>query len=217
MKTHDPVQLPYVQKLNSLVDNLPLGRKNFAQSLVSGYRQYKRLTHNQMEWVHKLIAEAEKPRENKAHLFEMPGFSVIEDLLYRAKKAVKWPCIRLAYGKIAIELRPKERTRGVSVRYDRKKIGYFSYEKFFANPQYEPNYPGLVFSLQELINDPVGTAARYGKETQCCSFCGIGLTDERSRLVGYGPICADNYGLPWGDRPGKVVSAKTVEELEKLL
>lgn len=220
-KKHDPEQLPYVQKLHGLIEKLPKKNVGFAQSLVNSYRQYKKLTENQMKWVHKMIAEAEAPLErkplDKPALFELPGFKAIEGLLYQARKAVTFPCIRLRYGKVAIELRPKERTRGVNVRYDQKKIGHFEGEKFFASPYFEPNYPGLVFSLQELIDDPVGTAARFGKETKCCSFCGIGLTDPRSQLVGYGPICADNYGLPWGDRPAKVVSEKTVEDLEKLL
>jgi len=26
----------------------------------------------------------------------------------------------------------------------------------------------------------------------------VTLTDPRSVAVGYGPDCADNYGLPWG-------------------
>jgi hypothetical protein len=29
-----------------------------------------------------------------------------------------------------------------------------------------------------------------------CSFCGLALTDEGSVFMGYGPICARNYGLP---------------------
>jgi len=44
-------------------------------------------------------------------------------------------------------------------------------------------------------------AARFGHEHSRCVFCSHNLSDEkdgRSVDVGYGPICADKYGLPWG-------------------
>lgn len=43
---------------------------------------------------------------------------------------------------------------------------------------------------------PAVAAKAYGALTCRCSFCDLGLTDEGSVEVGYGPICADNYGLP---------------------
>lgn len=42
-------------------------------------------------------------------------------------------------------------------------------------------------------------AARFGKTTGRCVFCSRMLTDERSIEVGYGPICAEREGLPWGE------------------
>jgi hypothetical protein len=53
--------------------------------------------------------------------------------------------------------------------------------------------------LQRFAADPAGYAGAHGQATGNCCFCGRGLTDERSVAVGYGPICADYYGLPWGD------------------
>lgn len=46
---------------------------------------------------------------------------------------------------------------------------------------------------------PAELAALHGRLNGKCCFCGIRLTDERSTEVGYGEICADHYGLPWGD------------------
>ena len=45
------------------------------------------------------------------------------------------------------------------------------------------------------------TAARIGFSTHHCMFCSRKLTDEgenRSVDVGYGPVCAKRYNLPWG-------------------
>lgn len=52
--------------------------------------------------------------------------------------------------------------------------------------------------LLRFSNDPAGVAAEYGKLTGNCCFCGRGLSDERSLSVGYGPVCAGNFGLAWG-------------------
>lgn len=56
-------------------------------------------------------------------------------------------------------------------------------------------------ALAEFNANPAAAAAAYGQETGACCFCGIALTDPRSVSVGYGPICAGNRGLPWGELP----------------
>lgn len=70
---------------------------------------------------------------------------------------------------------------------------------------------GRVFACEghELTNDeiaillmfehePLVVAANYGRETGCCCFCARQLTDKRSVTAGYGPICAEKFGLAWG-------------------
>lgn len=47
--------------------------------------------------------------------------------------------------------------------------------------------------------DPVGSAVRYGRKVGACCFCSRQLNDPRSITVGYGPICAGHFGLPWGE------------------
>jgi hypothetical protein len=73
--------------------------------------------------------------------------------------------------------------------------------RFEASPR-QPVTVGLEIlqGLRELASDPAKAAARYGFLTGHCSFCGRRLTDDRSKLVGYGPDCADYRGLPWGER-----------------
>lgn len=57
---------------------------------------------------------------------------------------------------------------------------------------------GLTDLLKRLASEPAKVAAEYGRLTCQCCFCGRALEDERSTAVGYGPVCADNFGLPWG-------------------
>ena len=52
--------------------------------------------------------------------------------------------------------------------------------------------------LIAMATKPAETAAEYGHLTGRCCFCRKALNDERSTEVGYGPICAKHYGLPWG-------------------
>lgn len=66
---------------------------------------------------------------------------------------------------------------------------------------------GLESLLQAFSADPAGVAAAYGRLTGNCCFCNRELTDERSTSVGYGPVCANHYHLPWGT--SEVVPAQT--------
>lgn len=47
--------------------------------------------------------------------------------------------------------------------------------------------------------DPIHVSAQMGRLIGRCCYCNRHLEDERSTIKGYGPICANNYGLPWGD------------------
>lgn len=55
--------------------------------------------------------------------------------------------------------------------------------------------------------DPEGTAAAYGHLTGACCFCRRALSDERSVSVGYGPVCADHFGLAWGVKKNPLMPA----------
>lgn len=55
-----------------------------------------------------------------------------------------------------------------------------------------------LYSLTKYHRVTAEEAAKFGHLTGTCVFCGRGLTDERSVEVGYGPVCAEREGLPWG-------------------
>jgi hypothetical protein len=59
--------------------------------------------------------------------------------------------------------------------------------------------PEVRTLLEKLSTNPAETAAQYGKLTGNCCFCLRPLfgEDGRSVAVGYGPVCADKFGLPW--------------------
>ena len=55
----------------------------------------------------------------------------------------------------------------------------------------------VIMLLSRLSDNPALVASEYGRLTGNCSFCDLPLCDARSTAVGYGPICAKHYGLPW--------------------
>jgi hypothetical protein len=82
--------------------------------------------------------------------------------------------------------------------------------RVLVSGQYEPSQKapaGVATALRELAADPVKVATEHGKLTGRCCFCNIKLKDERSTAVGYGQICADHFGLPWGARPFEFAAA----------
>lgn len=216
-KPLDAKQLPRVRELFMLHPKLSASDLRFAQSLQDSFRAYGKLSDKQMEWVEKLITRATAPPKaarEPSHSQAIPGFKAVEDLLYHAAQFVAFPCIRLRTEKDQhIQLRPRPNERAVTVHTEdycgvyRNEVLDMSYLRFLADPT------DVLNTLHQMAAHPLETAILYGKKYKSCCFCGIGLTDARSIVVGYGPICAGNYGLPWGEKDPEV----TVDELEALM
>ncbi len=62
--------------------------------------------------------------------------------------------------------------------------------------------------------DPAPMAAAHGIKTGRCCFCDIALDTPESKAVGYGPVCAKNFGLAWGKRAAKAAQASDTAAIE---
>lgn len=58
---------------------------------------------------------------------------------------------------------------------------------------------GAVYHTEDWHNLTAEEAAAFGHETHKCVFCHRALSTKESTAVGYGPICAEKHGLPWGE------------------
>ena len=58
---------------------------------------------------------------------------------------------------------------------------------------------GTADILHQICEDPLKYGALHGQQYKHCCFCNTELTSKASLFAGYGPICADNWGLPWGE------------------
>jgi hypothetical protein len=75
--------------------------------------------------------------------------------------------------------------------------------------------PAIVALFDALAANPAEVASEYGRLTGNCCFCSTPLKDARSTAVGYGPICAEHFGLPWGSPFSSSVDAPTKQQNER--
>lgn len=72
--------------------------------------------------------------------------------------------------------------------------------------------PAILALINKLAEDPVGLAKLYGLKTSTCCFCSRPLENSESVAVGYGPICAEKFGLPWGHTSQSSYTCLTLEK-----
>jgi hypothetical protein len=177
----------------------------FSRSLVNQFNRRGRLSTKQMPWVHFLLVEAMKPEPVPVQ----PKVSLqgLADLLATAAPKIKWPKVTVTFPEGTIKIaRAGARARfpgSVNVTSE----GSYGTAKWYGRVMTDgtwspsPSCPGWVLPALEIFAaDPAGVAAGHGHRTGGCCFCSLPLTTEESTTVGYGPVCAKNWGLPWGGK-----------------
>lgn len=200
-----------VAKLETLIPSLKSSDANFASSLIAAFKKYGGLTPKQEPWIGKLILRAETPAFTVIASYpatpetvNVGGFAGVLNLFNTAKAHLKFPKVTLLVEstKVTLSLNgPKSKKPGfVSISGE----GKYPYRAFYGSVSPEGVFtpsktlPGLTELLTELSANPTRVAKDHGKLTGNCCFCNkvLGLgEDKRSVLVGFGPVCADHYGL----------------------
>ncbi len=68
--------------------------------------------------------------------------------------------------------------------------------------------------LREFAANPANYAAMHGQKFNHCCFCAIELTHPDSVAVGYGPVCAEKWGLPHAGMAKEIEIDKLCDELD---
>ncbi|UCG53589.1 MAG: hypothetical protein JSW58_08525 [Candidatus Latescibacterota bacterium] len=158
------------------------------------------LSVDQMTWVHILVVEAEEPKRTVK-------LEAIVRVLQRARdNGLKHPKVRLSWGNgepLALSL-AGERSRYPGT-VNVTDGGSYGNNRWFGRIELDGDYsprrgvPAEVVEALEKFNAaPAETGSLHGRLTGRCCFCGRDLETKESVGVGYGPVCADRYGLPWG-------------------
>lgn len=175
---------------------------SFAASLLNQFNRRGSLSQKQWFWVNKLTTES-APASTDTSL------APLADLVTRASANLKYP---------KIHLRPEPSTPIRLSRAGSRARFPGSVNVTNGAPYGDPDSrfygriltdgtfqagrdltPAVRAALTALADDPVSAASEHGHRTGACCFCNRELTDPRSVHVGYGPVCADHYGLPHGE------------------
>jgi hypothetical protein len=197
-----------VQELQSAIPALSAKDQEFATSLASQWATKGNLSEKQMFWAVKFIERATNPAKADEPRKQIPvgDLTKITDLLAKAGKHVKFPSIVLSADTKAIRVYkagPAAKVPGSINVVDPDTKDWFgrilATGAFEASPRIATP-PAVIVKLRAFAADPAKVAGEDGRLNGRCCFCCLPLTDERSTEVGYGKKCAENYGLPWGEK-----------------
>ena len=190
------------EALAANLDKLSAKDSDFASSLLNAYWG-NRVSEKQATWIVKLAERATAPKAEAVQIADMSG---VYALFQQAKASgLKFPKIvaMSPVGEIKLSVAGENARVPGSINVAEK--GAFGEAKYYGRINKDGSFDGrnapaeLVSYLREFAAKPAEMAALHGKQTGCCCFCARELTDARSVAVGYGPECAANYGLPWGE------------------
>lgn len=189
-------------ELRQLIREGHVANSNFANSIANTMR----ISDKQQFWIDKLVTEGQARRDNKQ---EKPAATLVLEPLAnffsQAANHLKYPKIQLRHqSKTVLIKRAGTRSKHAGSLFINDGTGFGGkyYGKIDTTGGVFLTKDGeqmdLLPLLTALANNPAEIAAEHGRLTGNCCFCLKELTDERSTSVGYGPICADHWGLPWG-------------------
>lgn len=172
----------------------------FAQDLA----KKQTLTASQEYWVHKLATDSIKPIQKASYSYNITNTLALFD---RVSLKLKFPKLRFsvrhhndpnfptASHLVLARMSNKSKNPGaISVVYKSIYRGCINRDGTSLT-----NFDQEIKDTIDLFEqDPLNYARNSGQLIGSCMFCGLTLEDERSTKTGYGPICAKNWGLPWG-------------------
>jgi hypothetical protein len=193
------------EEYNGLLPHLSAWGQDFFASVLNQFRAKGRLSEKQGALLDKLTAEARAKRAGiearKAAPESVQVFTKLVEMFDKAAEQLKSPRVLFQTddaGEFMVR-RAKAESRNPGHLYVVQNGQYVG--KVAPNGRFWPDRectPAVETALVAFNRDPQKAALAYGQATGNCCFCARELTDARSVEAGYGPICAGNFGLPWG-------------------
>lgn len=123
----------------------------------------------------------------------------IFELFNRAAETLRYPAINLI-SKDGRHIRIYRATKGyIAIKLNGEYIGKLpAADKniiLYDLPLF--SHINLMSELDSLMSNPIAEIALRGKEYGRCCFCNREVDNEGSIQHGYGPTCAEKWGLPW--------------------
>lgn len=190
-----------VQALRDALDKFTARDQEFALSLVNAADR-KGWTEKQAFWAQKLVAKAQAPAKEP----QTVDVSGILSLLDGAAGKLKRPKVRLVTDngqRVVLSIAgDQSRYKGSIMITDG---GPFGANTYFGRIDRDGTLVAagamtddVLALLLKFAADPAGVGALIGKRIGSCCFCARQLDTKESLAVGYGPVCAGKFNLPWG-------------------
>lgn len=181
-----------------VADQLRKSESEFGRSLAEKFTRFG-WSLNQRRWAHYLVWYAQQPTSPPA---VTAGLKSIVELLDHAAKSLQYPRLSFEVGGRTVQLAragANSRAPGSINVTDGRGYGRNTwYGRIDRDGATTIADSAILAFLSDFATDPARKAAEYGRSSGCCCFCATTLTDERSTRVGYGPVCAKKFGMPWG-------------------
>jgi len=190
--------------LSNNLEKLRQQDRGFAESLVSSVTKARFVSPKQEYWI-KELARRSLGKQERATV-SLGDFIAISALFDKASESLKFPKVVLSNDARTLRLtRAGAQARipgsiNVTEKHGEESVWYgriLSSGAFECSPKQETP-PDIVDTLKQFAANPTATAKAHGRKTGSCCFCARELTDSNSIKSGYGPICAEKYGLSWG-------------------
>lgn len=194
-----------IRALTGTIKNLGEKDATFARSLIHSVEGRGFATEKQTYWLDQMLKKANG--ESGTTTVAVGDLGAVYQMFETAKAHLKSPKIVLGYSnagrtsELTIYVAgPQSRTPGALQVKDADGTwwGRVHQDGNFEQSRRDPPPLGVTDILQRFAANPVGEASAHGFLTGKCCFCNRKLTDERSTAVGYGPVCAEHFGLAWG-------------------
>lgn len=183
--------------LGAKYGKLPEKDHAFALSILSAYKS-DRLSLKQAEWLVKLAERIANPP--KKTTIET---TAIRELFATAAAKLKHPKFAINSDAGTIQFSIAGAKSKVPSAINVTDGGRFGSNKYFGRILPDGTWQSyaatneVTQSVKQFATNPAKMAASHGKMTGHCCFCSRSLSDDTSINVGYGKVCADNWGLPW--------------------
>lgn len=152
--------------------------------------------------LHKFVKENTAPKELQEAL-ERVGHLFLLSIGYGLKR----PKIRVVFkdkryklylsNKGTLCIKAGARYENTDRFHEEEYVGCVYQGRFLKNRDRNVRPDELEF-LDRLAAEHVDFLAECSKDMGTCCYCNKPLEDPDSKKVGYGPICAKRWGLPWG-------------------
>jgi hypothetical protein len=178
--------------------------------LANQFAQHANEKHWAWFWIAKLVNESQNGSNQQRK--DMIAF-LSDSFLYAIGMGLKRPMIRMQVNNRRYKIYLSKRgtlcfKSGKVMPGTSDPVGDEEYVGCLFNGKFLPNKARDVLTeeqvvLDNLSIDPVGFLFKTSKDMDRCCYCNLPLEDKRSKDVGYGPICAGRWGLPWGEKDYK--------------